>query len=691
MMRAAIRYVKQRTLERILSMKRAKTARKAAARTLAATDYGSELERAEDAQIEQLVVECLAALQPPSKITLSQWADAYRVLSSESSAEHGAWVTANAPYEREIMDAISDTSVPRVVVQKAAQLGITDAAILNTIGFHITEDPCPILVVQPTVEIAEAFSTDRLAPMLRDTPALRGKVGDPKSRDSQNTLRRKAFPGGYVAMGGANSAASLSGRPVRVVLLDDVDRYPPSAGTEGNPLQLAIARASAFWNRKIVIVSSPGIAGISHVEREMALTTCEFWYLPCPACGVAQILEWDRIDFDTLTHRCLSCAERFEKFEWLAGEGEWRAHRPVDERGKKVMARGFYVGGLVNPWVEWDILRDEFVLACKAKEEGDIELLKAFRNTRLGLLHQDEGSKIKVDLYERRELYEHEVPDGVRVITAGVDVQEQSLHADVIGWGKGRENWHLDYITIPGDPRTIEAWDALDEAVFDRVFLTSDGKFMRVRRMCVDSNYASDYVYAYTKPRQPRCIAIRGMGGLGKAPIAALTLSKSNRCLIASLGVDTLKEEIMNRLNVTKPGPGYCHFPRSDVWDEQLKTFEPARGYDVSYFEGLRAEQRVMKSKHGFKTYVWVKRLSQRNESWDDFVYGLAALQLPHSGIRLDVMERDAFNPPDKTQPTAPARFGVQRGSGVTVAAAPAQPQQSTGKAKFGAVNRALS
>jgi phage terminase large subunit GpA-like protein len=667
-------------------MKRAKTARKMAAMSA----YGSALSGADGKANREFVAECLPALRPPSKLTLSEWADKYRILSSESSAEQGAWVTANAPYEREIMDAISDASVPRVVVQKAAQLGITDAAILNTVGFHITEDPCPILVVQPTIEMAEAFSTDRLAPMLRDTPVLRGKVADPKARDSQNTLRRKAFPGGYVAIGGANSAASLSGRPVRVVLLDDVDRYPPSAGTEGNPLQLSIARASAFWNRKIVIISSPGLAGVSHVEREMALTTCEFWYLPCPACNVAQILEWDRIDFDTLTHRCLSCAQRFEKYEWLAGEGEWRAHRPVNERGQKVMARGFYISGLVNPWVEWDILRDEFVRACAANAEGDVELLKAFRNTRLGLLHQDEGSKVKIDLYERREVFEHEVPDGVLVITAGVDVQEQSLHADVIGWGKGRENWHLDYITIPGDPRTIEAWDALDEAVFDRVFLTSDGKLMRVRRMCVDSNYASDYVYAYTKPRQPRCIAIRGMGGLGKAPIAALTLSKSNRCLIASLGVDTLKEEIMNRLNVTKVGPGYCHFPRADVWDEQLKTFEPARGYDVSYFEGLRAEQRVMKSKHGFKTYTWVKRLSQRNESWDDFVYALAALQLPHAGFRLETMQRDAFAQAKDDQ-RKPAAFGVQQpppsgGYGAAPAA-----QASTARPKFGVTTRGLS
>jgi phage terminase large subunit GpA-like protein len=250
---------------------------------------------------------CFGLCRPPSKLRLSEWADRYRVLSSESSAEPGQWVTAKAPYEKEIMDAISDPLVPRVCVQKASQVGVTDCAIVNPIAYHIDQDPCPMLVVQPTIEMAEAFSTDRLAPLLRDTPRLRGKVAEPRARDSTNTLRRKGFKGGFVVLGGANSPASLSGRPVRVLLLDDVDRYPASAGTEGNPLQLAIARTSAFYNRKIVIVSSPGIKGVSHIEREMEQSTQEYWYLPCYKCGCLQIMDWDRIRFSDLTHRCIQC------------------------------------------------------------------------------------------------------------------------------------------------------------------------------------------------------------------------------------------------------------------------------------------------------------------------------------------------------------------------------------------------
>jgi phage terminase large subunit GpA-like protein len=615
---------------------------------------------------------------------LSEWSDNYRILSSESSAEPGQWITAKAPYEKEIMDAISNPFVPKVCVQKASQVGVTDCAILNPIGYFIDEDPCPILVVQPTIELAEAFSTDRLRPMLRDSPRLRGKVADPRTKDSQNTLRRKAFKGGYVALGGANSAASLSGRPVRVVLLDEVDRYPASAGTEGNPLQLAIARTSAFWNRKVVIVSSPGIKGVSHVEREMAQSTCEFWYLPCPECGFMQILDWERIRFTDFTHRCIECEAHELKYRWLANKGEWRPHRPLDEHGNKVSVRGFYLSGLYNPWIEWDVLVLEYQRALVATEEGDVEPMKAFRNTRLGLLYEDIGEKVEVDLYHtRREVYQSEVPEGVLVLTAGVDIGERMINYEVIGWGKGNECWGIEYGILDGDPREDEIWRLLDQAVLNRSFVTHDDKRMRVKRIAVDSSYASDFVYAYTKPRQPRCIAIRGEGGLGKPFIkGAGTLTKTNRARIQTLGVDTGKEEIVNRLTVTKVGPGYCHFPK-------LENDEPACGYDEEYFKGLTAERRIVKSKHGFRTYIWTKRLSQRNEPFDCRNYALGAARLPYSGIKLDTMQRDLYEPP-KDEGKGPTTFGAQPMSEVGGAGTGMASTSPTPPSKFGASNRPL-
>jgi phage terminase large subunit GpA-like protein len=646
-------------------------------------------EKREQLEIErELTAAIIGVLRPPSELSLSEWADSFRILSSESSAEQGAWVTAKAPYEKDIMDAISDPLVPRVVVQKASQVGITDSAILNSVGYFADQDPCPILVVQPTIELAEAFSTDRLSPMIRDTPCLREKFAEPRARDSQNTLRRKSFFGGYVAMGGANSAASLSGRPVRVVLLDDVDHYPASAGTEGNPLQLAIARTSGFWNRKAVVISSPGIEGVSHIEREMATSTCEHWYLACPECGAYQLLMFERIDFDDLTHTCQQCAARSPKYRWISGHGEYRAHRPLDERGNKVLTRGFYVSGLYSPWVEWDVIVSEFVRAARASKEGDEELLKAWRNTRLGLLHKQSGQRVEVDLYKhRREVYQTEIPDGVLVLTSGGDVGDRELYYEIVGWGKGRESWAIEFGILDGDPREQDVWDLLDEAVFNRVLFTFDGKKMRVRRMAVDSGFASDYVYAYTKARGPRAISTKGVGGIGKPLIkGAGTITKGAvRARLQILGVDSGKEEVTNRLMVSTVGPGYCHFPK-------LPNDEPARGYDEEYFRGLTAESRITKAKWGYKTYIWTKRLSQRNEPFDCRILALAAVVMPASGIHLDTMSRDLLSVAEEEKTRS--IFGAQQGQADIMADAPpvtSQHGQAQQKPmRFGAQNRPI-
>lgn len=209
-------------------------------------------------QTVELFAEVLSKLRPPPPLTVSQWADRYRVLSAESSAEPGRWHTEKAPYQRAIMDAIGDPHVRSVVVMSAAQIGKTDAFILNPLGYYMDYAPCPVMCMQPTLDMGQTLSKDRIAPMIRDTPRLTGLV-DTKSRYAGNTVMKKNFPGGHITIVGANSPSSLASRPIKVLLADEIDRYPKSAGTEGDPLDLAKKRQTTFWDYKTVMVSTPTI------------------------------------------------------------------------------------------------------------------------------------------------------------------------------------------------------------------------------------------------------------------------------------------------------------------------------------------------------------------------------------------------------------------------------------------------
>lgn len=239
-------------------------------------------------QTVELFAEVLSKLRPPPPLTVSQWADRYRVLSAESSAEPGRWHTEKAPYQRAIMDAIGDPHVRSVVVMSAAQIGKTDAFILNPLGYYMDYAPCPVMCMQPTLDMGQTLSKDRIAPMIRDTPRLTGLV-DTKSRYAGNTVMKKNFPGGHITIVGANSPSSLASRPIKVLLADEIDRYPKSAGTEGDPLDLAKKRQTTFWDYKTVMVSTPTIKGDSRIEDAYLLSTQEEWNVPCPECGASSM------------------------------------------------------------------------------------------------------------------------------------------------------------------------------------------------------------------------------------------------------------------------------------------------------------------------------------------------------------------------------------------------------------------
>ena len=260
-------------------------------------NWSDTIKRRQERKLKRRLEEAIrTALKPPPKLTVSKWADQYRELSSESSAEAGKWSTSRAEYQRGMMDAISDPDIENVVLMTAAQIGKTEI-INNVVGFHIHQDPAPMLVVQPTLEMAQTWSKDRLAPAIRDTPVLSEKIGDPRSRDSGNTTLHKVFSGGHVTSCGANSPSSLASRPCRIILCDEVDRYPISAGTEGDPVALARKRSSTFWNRKIILVSTPTEKGASRIEDAYGESDQRKYFVPCPDCGEHQELKWSNVQW----------------------------------------------------------------------------------------------------------------------------------------------------------------------------------------------------------------------------------------------------------------------------------------------------------------------------------------------------------------------------------------------------------
>lgn len=550
-------------------------------------------------------------LAPPPNLTISDWADEHRFLSAESSAERGRWSTDRAPYQRGIMDAITEPKVEEVVVMASAQVGKSEI-INNTVGYYIAHDPWPIMLVQPTLDMAEAYSKDRLAPMIRDTPVLRKIIDNDGSRKSDNTLLRKKFPGGHLSLVGANSPASLASRPVRIVLADEVDRFPSSAGNEGDPLTLAQKRTKNFWNRKKISVSTPTIAGESRIEAEYKDSSQHRWHVSCPCCGHFQPYEWERIQRKpTIGMNCESCKELSTESEWKQRPGDWIAKYPDN------MKRGFHINALASPWETWDNIVKEYY---KAKKAG-VEMYKTWVNTTLGEAYQENKSEHKIEeLLQRREEYKCDVPENVLLLTAGVDVQDDRLEVEVVGWGLNETSWGIEYQVFRGDLTQKAVWNQLD-VYLQKAFLTKDGTAMNIISTCVDSGgHFTDEVYQFCKDRKHRRIyAIKGKGGEGLAYINKPTrVGRKKDTDLYSIGVNYGKDLIYERLkekDATKPG--YCHFPIND-----------GKGYDEAYFVGLTAERKQKKFLQGKMKTVWTKASNARNEPLDLRNYATAALRI---------------------------------------------------------------
>ena len=564
-----------------------------------------------------------AAMLPPRDILVSEWADQNRVLTGGASAERGQWHT--RPYQREPMDVLSPSHpCHQVVLLSAAQMLKTEV-ILNFLGFIADVDPGPVLLVEPRSEDAKALSKDRVAPMFKATPCLRGKIAAVKSRDSSNTTLHKVLANGagHITFTGAISPSGLAMRPIRYALLDEVDRYPASAGTEGCPVALAIQRTAEFQhNKKIVMCSTPTIKGLSRIEQAWNESDQRDFYVPCPKCGAFQVLQfgdgtgaglvWEEGKPEEAKYRCAACFELIPHHQKAAmvDRGEYRPSNPDSP------IPGFRVTQLISPKKTWGGLAVEFLAAKKSPET-----LKAFMNTVLATLWEDKHD-VPMDadaIAARCEPFAAEVPAGAVILTAGVDVQADRLECEITGWGKDEESWSIAYHVIPGDTERPEVWQQLD-CVLTSEYLHESGIPMRIVAACIDTGFRDATVLNFTRTRYNRRVyAIKGRAG--DSPIWPRKPSRKNQVPFFMVGVDAGKSAIYDRLKIANPGAGYCHFPL---------------GRDIQYFEQLTAEKKFTRYHNGFPKQEWRKASGDRNEALDCRVYSYSALfALYMSGLKL--------------------------------------------------------
>ena len=573
--------------------------------------------------------EIMKSFKPPPDLTVSEWAAAYRYIPPPA-AEPGRWRNERMPHLVEIMDAMGDIKTPVVVGMLASQSGKSEACI-NAIGRHIHLDHTSILMIQPTDGAGKNFSKERIAPAINETPVLRERVSSPKSRNSDNTIEMKQFPGGFLAIVGSNAPSGLASRPIQTVIADEVDRYESSAGTEGDPVSLAEKRTTTYWNSKLIMVSTPGDENTSRIAPAYDESSKERWNLPCPKCGELQPLEWSGLVFKDLPrpmYRCAKCGAKSAEHEWKSRKGVWIAEYP--ERKK----RGFHTTALISFFVAWEKLVDEWLYASEQSKKGNNDPLKVFINTRLAEVWAEPCEQVDEDeIARRREPYvcrtsqgiplPCEVPDGVMILTAGVDIQDNRAEIEVVGWGPEYESWGIEYRIIYGDPGNSEFWAALD-GYLQKKWAYGDGAAIGIATACVDSGYLASDVYRFTKPRENRRIySVKGQGGDGVPAISRATQNTRNRAMLFMLGVDEFKGKILAGLKVHSPGPGYCHFPLcSDMDGEQ------ERGYTAEYFKGLVSERRMIRFRRGYRKYEWEKKTGVRNEPLDCRVYARAALAI---------------------------------------------------------------
>jgi len=614
------------------------------------------------------IAEWAAAGTPPPTLTVSEWADAHRILPEASAARGGRWRTAAAPYLAGIMDAVLEPGVRKVAVMKCHQSGGSEA-LNNILGYCIQHQPSPALLVHPTAQAAEAFSKERLSDMIRSTPALRAVVQDKRMPGvdgrPESTLSLKMFPGGFLALGGANTPNTFARWAVRLAIGDDVDRFPPVVGEEGDPADLLVNRTTTFHDGLTLFVSTPTLRG-GRIDALYSRSDQRRYVVTCPACGREDFITWNdpthfRVAFDErdpLTARieCPDaehggcghrCAEP-DRAALIAG-GTWRATTTAGEPGLV----GFHVPAMLSPWVSLPELVTKWLSAHSRGREA----LRVFINTLLGEAFEDRTQRMAPHwLWGRREDYgpEIEIPAPACVLTAGVDVQLDRVELLVTAWGPAGERWIVDYAAIPGALKRPEVKAALF-TVLQGKYWHAGGARLQINAACVDSGYATDDVYDFVLGHQHhRIFATKGWAGRSGEPIIGKAAEKragrQRPVRLYPINVDDAKAEWMAALALVPPGPGTVHFPAH------------VEAIGEEFFAQLCAEHRETRyNKGGVATHqIWVQD-RERNEALDLAVLCLAAVRLLNprmadwaEAVRQMPSERDGAPRPIPPPPAPP-------------------------------------
>lgn len=571
------------------------------------------------------------ALKPDQvNMTVSEWADSYRVLTSESAAEPGRYETSRTPYLKEIMDVLGPQDpCHRVVFKKCSQVGATESAN-NWIGYVIDQVPGPFLVVYPTDKVIEKVNTQRFNPLFRSVPRLAEKIAQKKSRSDTNTKFIKEFPGGLLIMGGANAPSNFNSYPIRFVLADEVDRFPLDCGGEGDPVELIEGRTKTFArNKKQFFISTPVDDETSIIDRLYKESDQRVYMVPCPHCGAFQKLifeqlKWEQGNYDDVRYECRHCNEKFEeqyKTSMLEA-GYWEPQNP-----KEKMCKGYHINALYSPlgWESWNDIAKKF---DKWRENRDPLLLKTFINTSLGETWKELGGTPDWEVcYRKREKYKiGVVPKGAYLLTAGIDVQHDRLEIEVVGWGENQESWSIEERIFKGDTTQPEVWKDLSRYC-RKLFPTDEGNKIAISKIAIDSGDQTQIVYKYVRDQaDSRLFAIKGsergdsiLGRPKRVDIRdgdVITHHDALDCWPVSVNI--VKEELFARLQLEAPANkrdvhphGYCHFP----------------DYDMEFFKQLTSEVKQVVFKNGKKRIIW-KKLRPRNEALDRRVYARAAANL---------------------------------------------------------------